>query len=133
MLGAISEQIKNANSRQFQNSDSLSPIPDKTELRHSTDDSTLCMSGVIVRVKNVETLITRWNGCPPGSLAYTEDEEAMLVRVGSGWQYVLVRERNGMHNRAKILLHFYCLQLGTLVTSQEDDNVIGSDLSEDAE
>ena len=69
----------------------------------------------------------------PGSLAYTEDKEEMLVRVGSGWQYVLVRERNGMHKRAKILLHFYCLQLGTLVTSQEDDNVVGSDLSEDAE
>ena len=39
----------------------------------------------------------------PGSLAYTEDEEAMLVRVGSGWQYVLVSEGNEMHNRAKIL------------------------------
>ena len=106
MPGAISEQINNVNSLPFQNSDSSSPIPDKdplAELRHVTDDSTLCASGAssVVRVKNVETLITGWNACPPGSLAYTEDEEAMLVRVGSGWQYVLVSERNGMHKAKK--------------------------------
>ena len=91
----------------FQNSDSSSPIPDKdstAELGYSTDDSTLCASSAsVIRAKNVETLITGWNSCSPGSLAYTEDEEAMLVRVGSGWQYALVSERNWMHNRAKIL------------------------------
>ena len=103
MHGAISVKIKNVNSFPFQISHSSTPIPNKdpfAELRHSTDDSTLCASGasVAVRVKNVETLITTWNACPPGSLAYTEDEEAMLVRVGAGWQYVLVSERSGMHN-----------------------------------
>ena len=83
------------NFRLFQTSDSSSPKDAFAQLRHLTEDATPCTNGAsILRVRNVETLITSWIACQPGSLAYTEDEEAMLVRVSSGWQYVLVSEEN---------------------------------------
>ena len=120
------------NMNYFQNSDSSSPRDPFTQLRHLTD------CALILRVKNVETLITKWMVCPPGSLAYTEDEEAMLVRVGSGWQYVLVSEENeksgNTHYSGSKKFSFNWFQLGTLVTSQEADSVVGGpDLSEDAD
>jgi hypothetical protein len=45
----------------------------------------------ILRVSNVETLITEWDSCPAGSLAFAMEEEDVLIRVGAGWQYLLVR------------------------------------------
>ena len=47
----------------------------------------------------------------PGSLAYTEDEEAMLVRVGAGWQYVLVSERKAQGKKMSFISIVYSLGL----------------------
>ncbi len=35
-------------------------------------------------------LYLEWQPCLPGTLAFLKDEEALLLKIAAGWQYVQV-------------------------------------------
>lgn len=45
---------------------------------------------------------------PPGTLAYITEEEALLVRVDKGWQYIAVSDK--CHPFTNILIKMYLFQ-----------------------
>lgn len=62
---------------------------------------------------------------PVGTIAFILDEEALLVRVNKGWQYIAV-SFTLLGNVIKFLMHFSCYTAWNLVASgyaTYDDNV----------
>ena len=46
--------------------------------------------GGTVKVANIEVLYKELTSCSSGTLAFLQDEEALLIKVARGWQYVML-------------------------------------------
>lgn len=95
-----------------------------TQFRQLNWESSTCDGSKVIQVNSMELLLIDWPHCPIGTLAFILDEEVPMVKVTSGWRYVVVRS-------SVVSFHFRCpsgspsaigfilLQLGNLVSLPE--------------
>lgn len=76
------------------------------------------------KVVSISVNLQQTAGSPVGSLAYVIEEQALLVKVNSGWQYVLVSIHSFsifgfkfMYLYAKIFLFFILFELANCQTA----------------
>lgn len=64
-------------------------LPGRPGHESKKGDNQLVVPGAII-FKDMESLLKLSAPNPPGTMAFVLDEEALLVRVSGGWQYVAV-------------------------------------------